>query len=97
LALADGTQGPGEELLATKATIDHWLLGEGHFFGSVRKSPDGATEFRVVGLTADTWSRRNGVVIVELQPGQRADLHLGSVPLGAWNDSVRKQLERDLR
>lgn len=94
LAVTDATQGPGEELYAEKVAMDGTLLGKkGHFFVSVRKGADGATEFRLLELPAKGWARRDGVVIFELEAGQVAELGIASVPLGEWNETLRTQLE----
>jgi len=97
LALSDGTQGPGEELFSKELTVRDSLIGKGHYFVSVRKSPEGASEFRMFSLPTSGWSRKDGVVIVELAPGQHAKVGIGTIPLAEWNASLQKQLEHDLR
>lgn len=88
LALRDSTQGPGEELLRqARAELP----------GVVRKQADGALAFHRLGVKAKRWAQKDGVLIVELEPGERATVELETVPLGEWNDSVRKQLEKFTR
>jgi len=95
LALIDATQGPGEELLA-KEIKNSLFAVKGHMFVSVRKSPDRSVEFRLVLLPEMRWSRKGGVLIVELEPGQSGWVGVGTIPLAEWNDTVRKQVEQEL-
>jgi len=95
LALADPTQGPGEELLVLKrSTMDKYGNVTGP--GVVRKQADGTPALHRLTVAAGVahWAQKDGVLIVELEPGEHAQVALETVPLGEWNDSVKKQLEK---
>jgi hypothetical protein len=97
LALKDATQGPGAELLARETAHNDTFQGQAHYFASVRKLAGGEVEFHALGLPKSGWTRQDGVVVLELAPGARFEVELGTVPIAAWNDSVQKQVENALR
>jgi mono/diheme cytochrome c family protein len=70
LALADPTQGPG--------TLELRMEG-GDAYGAVNPTEHGSS-YHVISLGAERWSRRDGVAIVDIEPGAAATIELLSIP-----------------
>ena len=94
LALADASQGPGEELFSEEYYVQDGYGNGGRVWSSVRKGADGAMALHSLTVYAERSARKDGALIVDLEPGLRAWVALTTVPLGEWNDSVRQHIDR---
>lgn len=93
LAFADASQGPGEALLEDAALTQDAHGGDGRLWRCVHKGVDGAVTLHVVTVFAERSSRKDGVVIVDLDASKPTHVRLETIPLGEWNESVRSKLE----
>ncbi|NOT29174.1 MAG: c-type cytochrome [Planctomycetes bacterium] len=78
LALADATQ-PG----SSRDSVTRNGKRGTHSAGAER----GADEFSELVLEASHWSRTDGMLVIELEPGARASLELLRMPMSAWEES----------
>jgi mono/diheme cytochrome c family protein len=77
LALADPTQ---------SARSGAMIAGKrGEWFLSL---DDGAAQFDALRIEARRWSREEGALILELAPGERAEVELANLPVSAWGETL---------
>lgn len=92
LAVADPTQGPGDELMEFD-TSSNDINGSIHLAPHVRRQADGSAAYHALAFEARPTTRDWGVLVVDLKPGEQTWIEITTVPLGAWTDAVRKQME----
>jgi mono/diheme cytochrome c family protein len=97
LAFHDATQGPGDELWKSDSLVQGQYGDAGARWRSVRKTADGAITLHAVTVWAEHRSRRDGVVIVDLQAGKSTSVQLETIPIGEWSDALLSQLEHEAR
>jgi len=91
ILMRDPTQGPGDELYMSDQAFELFSSNL-RVIASVRKTAS-SLELRFVSVPEGSWSRKNGVLSIELDPKRRVSVGVGAVPLSEWNDAVKKQWE----
>jgi len=74
LALKDPTQAPAAELAADSSRF------QGESFVATEQRSDGTTSWHSLQFRAQRWSRKDGVLIVDLQPGEQVQVLLVTIP-----------------
>jgi mono/diheme cytochrome c family protein len=92
LAVADPTQGPGDELMEFDTSSGD-AYGGIHLAPVVRRQADGSAAYHALAFESRPATRAWGVLVVDLKPGEATWIEITTVPLGAWTKAVRKQLE----